>query len=78
MSKMKKILMLGILPLALAGCTSTITNLTPAHAMRSSDDTYRVEASWRTTEQAIRLETISPSVMVGTDFYPMRPETFGA
>lgn len=74
MPKMKKIFILLLLPLALAGCSSTITNLTPSRLARSSDGTYRVEAAWRTTEQAIRPETIKPSVIVGFESYEMRPE----
>jgi len=71
MPKMKKILLLLALPLALAGCVSSITNITPSRMMRNSDGTYRIEAAWRTREQAIRAETITPSVMIGTEFYPM-------
>jgi len=71
---MKKIYMLLLLPLALAGCSSSITNLTPSRLVRNSDGTYRVEAAWRTTEQTIRPDSIKPSVMVGLESYPMRPE----
>ena len=74
MPKMKKILFLLVLPLALAGCSSAVTNLTPSRLTRNSDGTYHLEAAWRTTEQAIRAETIQPSVVVGMDSYPMRPE----
>lgn len=74
MRTMKKMLILIVLPLALAGCSSSITNLTPSRLVRSSDGTYRVEAAWRTTEQTIRPETIKPSVVVGLESYPMRPE----
>jgi hypothetical protein len=74
MPKMKKILLLLVLPLALAGCSSTIVNLTPSRLTRNSDGTYHLEAAWRTSEQAIRPETIKPSVVVGLESYPMRPE----
>jgi uncharacterized protein (DUF58 family) len=74
MPTMKKILILLVLPLALAGCSSTITNLTPSRFTRTSDGTYRVEAAWTTTEQTIRPETIKPSVLVGLESYPMHPE----
>jgi len=74
MPKMKKIFVLLMLPLALAGCSSTIINLTPSRLARNSDGTYRVEAAWRTTEQSIRPETIKPSVIVGFESYEMRPE----
>jgi hypothetical protein len=42
--------------------------------VRNSDGTYRVEAAWRTREQAIRPESIKPSVVVGFESYEMRPE----
>jgi hypothetical protein len=71
---MKKIFMVLALPAVLAGCSSSITNLTPSRLPRNSDGTYRIEAGWDTREHAIRPDTINPSVMVGTDFYPMKPE----
>ena len=71
---MKKILILLVLPLALAGCSSSITNLTASRLVRNSDGTYRVEAAWQTTEQTIRPESLKPSVLVGLQSYPMRPE----
>jgi len=74
MPKMKKILFLLALPLALAGCSSTIVKWTPSRLARNSEGTYHVEAAWRTTEQAIRAETLKPSVMVGFESYEMRPE----
>ena len=74
MPKMKKIFILLLLPLALAGCSSSITNLTPSRLARNSDGTYRVEAAWQTTEQTIRPESLKPLVMVGLESYPMRPE----
>jgi hypothetical protein len=71
---MKKFLFLLVLPLALTGCSTTITNLTSSRLTRSSDGIYRLEAAWRTTEQAVRPETIKPQVMIGTATYEMRPE----
>jgi hypothetical protein len=72
--KMKKILTLLVLPLALAGCSSSITNLTPSRLPRNSDNLYHLEAAWRTSEQAVRPESIKPMVMVGYETYEMRPE----
>ena len=74
MPKMKKIFMLLVLPLALAGCASSVINLTPSRLARNSDGTYRVEAAWRTREQTIRPETIKPFVVVGFEKYEMIPE----
>ncbi len=74
MPKMKKILMLLVLPLALAGCASSITNLTPSRLSRNSDGTYHVEAAWRTGEQTIRPASLQPWVMIGFEKYPMTQE----
>lgn len=71
---MKKIFILLVVPLALAGCSSSIINLTPSRLARNSEGAYRVEAAWRTSEQAIRPESIKPSVMVGFESYEMHPE----
>ncbi|MGA2555271.1 MAG: hypothetical protein ABSG04_03270 [Verrucomicrobiota bacterium] len=71
---MKKILMLLVLPLALAGCASSITNLTPSRLTRNSDGTYHVEAAWRTGEQAIRPGSLKPWVMIGFEKYEMTQE----
>jgi hypothetical protein len=74
MPKMKKIFMLLVLPLALAGCTSSVVNLTPSRVTRNSDGTYHVEAAWQTREETIRPASIKPWVMVGFEKYPMTPE----
>jgi Prokaryotic membrane lipoprotein lipid attachment site len=74
MPKMKKIFILLVLPLALAGCSSSIINLTPSRLARNSDGTYHVEAAWRTSEQTIRPESIKPWVVVGFEKYEMSPE----
>jgi hypothetical protein len=74
MPKMKKIFILLVLPLALAGCSSSIINLTPSRLARNSDGTYHVEAAWRTTEQTIRPESLKPWVVVGFEKYEMSPE----
>jgi len=74
MRMMKKFFVLLALPVLLAGCGSSITNLTPSRLPRNSDGTYRIEAAWRTRENAVISESITPSVMVGTEFYAMRPE----
>jgi hypothetical protein len=71
---MKKIFALLLLPLALAGCSSSIVNLTPSRMERSSDGMYHLEAAWHTSEQAVRSDSIKPMVMVGYETYEMRPE----
>ena len=69
----RKILTLLSLPLLLAGCTTTLTNLTPQQQIRNADNLYPVEVALATRQQSLRWETIRPSVVVGSEFYPMRP-----
>jgi hypothetical protein len=71
MQTMKNLWPLGLFPLFLAGC-ATITNLTPSQLPRDSSGQYLVEAAWDSREQALREQTIKPSVMIGQEFYPMK------
>ncbi len=68
----KKLLPLVLLPLVLAGCTSTFTNLTPLQQPRNPNNLYPVEVAFNSRQQSLRWETINPQVVVGNDFYPMR------
>jgi len=65
--------MLSLSLLALAGCTSTFTNLTPQTQMRSADNQYKVEVAMASRQQSLRWDSIKPQIQVGTDYYPMRP-----
>ncbi len=57
-----------------AGCaTNTITNLTPTQYPRNNTGVYRVEVQLDTLQQSMRQESISPSVIVGSEVFPMRP-----
>ena len=58
--------------LLLAGCTTTITNLTPSTQKRQADGLYPVEVELDTRNRGIRQETIQPYVLVGTQIYPMQ------
>jgi hypothetical protein len=60
------------LPLLFAGCTS-ITNLTPLQQTRNATGLYPVEVKLASRQQSLRWETVQPYVVVGTEFYPMRP-----
>ncbi len=62
-------------PLLLAGCTSTFTNLTPLHQTRNPNNLYPVEVAMDSRQQTLRWDTIHPQIVVGNDFYPMRPTT---
>lgn len=70
MTKLKRFLALGLLPLLFAGC-HTITNLTPSTQTRNASGVYPVEVKFDHRQQAIRKETVQPSVMIGENFYPM-------
>ncbi len=58
----------------MAGCTSMrITNLTPQREFRNPDGTYSIEVALASRQQSLRWQSIRPSVLVGHQFYPMRP-----
>ena len=56
-----------------AGCmTRRITNMTPRQATRTPDGLYRFEARWDSNQRAIREDSFTPHVVVGTEFHPMQ------
>lgn len=57
----------------LAGCTSTITNLTPSQYPREATGFYRVEAMWKTSRSVVKPDTFKPAVVLNFTNYPMRP-----
>ena len=70
---MKRLLGLVVLPvLLLAGCTTTLTNLTATSQPRNPKDLYLIEYEWDTTQQTVKPDTIQPFVVVGFDSYEMR------
>ena len=70
---MFKKLSLLTLPLLLAGCTSTFTNLTPTRQPRNAENLYPVEVQFNSKQQTLRWHTIKPYVQVGDKLLPMRP-----
>ena len=70
---LKKILPLLLLPLLLAGCTATFTNLTPKQQVATANNLYPVEVAFHSRQQTLRWDTIHPQIVVDTQFYPMRP-----
>jgi hypothetical protein len=73
----KKLLPVACLTLALgiAGCSTTktsITSLTPKREYRNNTGLYSFEAALNSRQQTLRWDSIKASVMVGTEFYPMR------
>ena len=70
----KTLFALSLLGALLVGCvTNTVTNLTATTQPRDSTGLYRVEYEWDTTQQTVRPDTITPTVLVGFDTYDMKP-----
>jgi hypothetical protein len=70
---LKKALLLLLTPLLLVGCRATFTNLTPQQQFRNTNNLYSVEVALDSRQQTLRWGSIKPQIVVGTDFYPMRP-----
>ena len=73
MRTLKRLLPLLCATIFLAGCVSTITNLTPSQLPRNSNGLYPVSVAWDTQQQTVRPQTLTPYVIVGLESYPMRP-----
>ena len=69
----KRFLPLLLLPCLLAGCTTTISNLTPTRQARNTTGLYPFEVAWQSSQQSLRKESIKPYVMIGMESYPMQP-----
>jgi len=68
---MKKLLVLLLAPVVLAGCSS-VTNLTPGQAFRNAAGMYTVEFKWNTQRHAVQPESVKPFVIVGDESFPMQ------
>jgi hypothetical protein len=62
-----------VLLLLLPGCATNFTNLTPQHPTRNADNLYPVEVAFNSNRQALRWDSIRPQIMVGNEYYQMRP-----
>ena len=69
----KKSLSVVLLPLLLAGCATQLTNLTPQQQHRNANNQYLVEVAFNTRQETVRWHSIRPQIVVGSEFYPMRP-----
>ena len=69
MLKMKNMMFFLLLLTLISGCaTSTsVTNLTPTKAKRTPNNLYLIEYEWRSNQQSMRADSITPYVVVGTD-----------
>lgn len=65
-----------ILPLLVAGCSTTITNLTPQLQTRKADNLYPVAVALDSTQQTLLWETIRPRVVVDNTSYALQPTPF--
>ena len=70
---LKKLLPLSLLALLAVGCRATFTNLTPQTQFRNANNLYPVEVALDTRQATLRWDTINPQILVGTEFYKMRP-----
>jgi hypothetical protein len=68
----KKFLPVLFLPLLLAGCATSITNLTPLQQTRNANNLYPVEVAMDSNQQTVRWDSIRPQILVGNETYPMR------
>ena len=69
----KKMLPLLFVGLFMAGCGTTITNLSPKRATKNPSNFYTLEAALSSSQQSLRWSSVKPSVVIGSEFYPMRP-----
>ncbi len=70
---LKRVLLILLAPLLLAGCSTTITNLSSLHQPRNANNLYPVDVALASRQQSLRWNSIQPYVVVGNEFYPMRP-----
>jgi hypothetical protein len=68
----KKFLPVWFLPLLLAGCATSLTNLTPLQQARNANNLYPVEVALDSSQQTLRWDSIRPQIQVGSETYPMR------
>src|SRR5207244_2083832 len=71
----KQFFALTLVCLALTGCTTTLTNLTPRQQTRNPNGLYPVEVMWDSQAADILKDTIKGYVVVGQDAYPMQRST---
>jgi len=68
----KRFLALGLLPLLMAGCQTTVTNLSPSQLPRNASGQYPLSVKWESSQQSLRQESLQGFVMIGPDLYPMQ------
>ncbi len=70
----KLVFVAAIFAVIAAGCASSrVTNLTTTRQPRNATGLYPVEFQWETSQQSVIQDSLKPQVVIGYDFYPMRP-----
>lgn len=69
----KKWIGLCLLAAFIAGCATTVTNITSTSQQRNPSNQYLVEFQWDTSEQAVVPDSVQPYVVSGFETYEMRP-----
>ncbi|MSR67140.1 MAG: hypothetical protein EXS24_07195 [Pedosphaera sp.] len=70
---MKRVLLAILVAATAIGCvTHNFSNLTLREHPRVATGLYPVELIWETNEQAVRLESIKPLIIIGTNVFPMQ------
>jgi hypothetical protein len=72
----KSLPVLSLSLLLLAGCATQLTNLTPQQQVRDTNNVYRVEVAFDSTQQTVRWQSIQPKIVVGKESYEMRPTPY--
>jgi hypothetical protein len=72
MRNFAKLLPLGLSMLFLAGCSTTITNMTPSQTQRTTTGLYPFSVAWDCSQQSLVKDSIQAYVLVGTNLYPMQ------
>jgi len=67
----KSLILLPVL-LLLAGCAATGTNLSAQRQLRNASNLYPVEVLFDSRQQALRWDSVTATIIVGKDSYPMR------
>ncbi len=72
---LKKLLPVLSLPFLLMGCSTPFhaTNLSSLQQVRNTNNLYTVEVAVASRQQTLRWETIQPQIVVGNEYYSMRP-----
>lgn len=68
----KKTLILLPALLLLAGCATTVTNISAQRQLRNANNLYPVEVVFDSRQQSLRWDSFQVSVIVGKESYPMR------